>query len=143
MRKQERTRRAECGDPASHASLDEHLAWLDAAVARLDRGIGDAAKASPALDQSVTLLRSAPGVGPVTATVLTATVLIATMPELGAVTPKAAAAPPTNPSGKPANRPKSPSSPSPANCSPSSRHPRQNRLHGITTQSPASARVKL
>lgn len=87
MRKQEGTRRAECDEPGLGASLDEHLAWLDAAVARLNREIAAAISASPALCRTATLLRSAPGVGPVTATVL-----LAAMPELGRASPKAVAA---------------------------------------------------
>lgn len=87
MRKQERTRRAECDDPIARVDLDEHLTWLDTAVARLDREITVATRASPAIEHTATLLRSVPGVGPVTATVL-----VSAMPELGRVTPKAIAA---------------------------------------------------
>lgn len=87
MRKQERTRRTECDEAELHASFDEHLAWLDDAVTRLDREIGTATRASPALHRTTTLLRTVPGVGPVTATVL-----VTAMPELGRTSPKAIAA---------------------------------------------------
>lgn len=87
MRKQERTRAGECNDPELHSSFDEHLAFLDAAIARLDAEIAAATRASPALDRAAALLRSVPGVGPVTASVL-----LAAMPELGRASPKAVAA---------------------------------------------------
>ena len=87
IRKQERTRRSECDEADLHASFEEHLAWLDGAIARLDREIAAATRDSPALDRTATLLRSVPGIGPVTATVL-----LAALPELGRTSPKAIAA---------------------------------------------------
>lgn len=87
MRKQERTRRAEETDAHIAADLDEHLALLDARIDAFDRAIPDAMRSDPALTRQAALLRSAPGIGPVAATVL-----IAHLPELGRLSPKAAAA---------------------------------------------------
>lgn len=86
-RKQERTRRSEETEPLIAADLDRHLAWLDTAVADLDRAIAATIRASQTLAQEAALLRSAPGIGPVAATVLAAH-----MPELGRIDAKAAAA---------------------------------------------------
>lgn len=87
MRKQERTRRSELDDAALVASIERHLVWLDHDIADLDRTIAEQVRASAALAQQAALLRSAPGIGPVAATVL-----IAQMPELGQIEAKAAAA---------------------------------------------------
>jgi transposase len=87
IRKQERNRRSECGEEEMRDDLEAHLAWLDDAIARLDERIEKAIGSSPALEQEADLLRSAPGVGAVTATIV-----IAAMPELGQCSPKAAAA---------------------------------------------------
>lgn len=100
IRQAERTRRSECDDPEITASLDEHLAWLDTAIARLERSIHSLIETSPALQRDEALLRSVPGVGPVTATVL-----LANLPELGHRSPKTIAAlaglaPYNNDSGK-------------------------------------------
>jgi transposase len=73
--------------PDVHASLQGHLAWLDAEIARFDRLIADAVARDKAIAEDVRLLRSAPGVGPVTAVTLAAL-----MPELGSVGPGTAAA---------------------------------------------------
>ena len=78
MRMQERTRHADMADPAILADLDRHLAWLDNAIATIDTAIRDLLEACPTLAASQALIRSVPGVGPVTAAVL-----IALMPELG------------------------------------------------------------
>jgi transposase len=81
----ERTRLSEIADV--HVSLQDHLAWLDAEISRFDRLIADAIAKDEAIAEDVRLLRSAPGVGPVTAVTLAAL-----MPELGLVSPRAAAA---------------------------------------------------
>ena len=70
-----------------HGSLASHIAWLDAEVARFDRLIAEAIAEHAAMAQDARLLRSVPGVGPVTAATL-----IALMPELGSLSPKTAAA---------------------------------------------------
>ncbi len=87
MRQKERTRRSECLDSGIADDLDGHLVWLSAAIARLDRAIRDLVGDSAELDRLQHLLRSAPGVGPVTATTL-----IVLLPELGTRSPKTIAA---------------------------------------------------
>jgi len=81
----ERVRHSEGQDPGG--SLARHLSWLDAEIAALEHLIADAVRADETLARTQALLRSAPGVGPVTATTL-----IALMPELGRCSPKAIAA---------------------------------------------------
>lgn len=78
-RQEERTRLAEIEAPQIEASLQAHLAWLDQAIRDLEEAIRQALAASQTLREAERLLRSAPGVGPVTATTL-----LALMPELGA-----------------------------------------------------------
>lgn len=87
IRQQERTRRRECHDPEIAADLDRHIAFLDAAVAGLDKQIKISIAANAALAHGAELLRSVPGVGPVTATTL-----LALLPELGVASHKALAA---------------------------------------------------
>jgi len=87
MRKQERTRRAEETDAAIRDDLDVHLAMLDQRIAALDRAITAAMRSDPGLAARNALLRSAPGIGPVAATVL-----IAHLPELGEIDQRAIAA---------------------------------------------------
>jgi transposase len=88
MRQQERARKSECSETGMLlASLNAHLDWLDVAIAELDGHIRDLLKATPSLQQDEKLMRSVPGVGPVTATVL-----LTGMPELGTLSPKAIAA---------------------------------------------------
>ena len=83
MRKQERTRRAEKTDALIAADLDQHLALLDGRIDAFDRAIVETMRSEPALARQVALLRSAPGIGPVAATVL-----IAHLPELGRLSPR-------------------------------------------------------
>jgi transposase len=85
MRASERVRFSEA--PELGDSLQSHIAWLDAEIARLDASIDAALAMSAELAADTRLLRSAPGVGPVTAATL-----IALMPELGSLSPKTAAA---------------------------------------------------
>lgn len=87
MRTQERVRRSETAAAAMHEDLDAHLAWLDQRIKRIDAAIAALSKSAAALKPAIARLQSAPGVGPVTATVL-----IALMPELGQRTPKTIAA---------------------------------------------------
>lgn len=86
-RRQERTRRAEVQELDLAADIDRHLAWLDAEISTLDRRISQAITASQELKTHARLLKTLPGVGPVT----TAS-LLALMPELGQRSPKAIAA---------------------------------------------------
>lgn len=87
MRKGERTRRA--AKPASFLadSLDEVIGVLDRQIRRMEADIAALIEASPALAADAALLRSAPGVGPVTVAVL-----LAALPELGELNRRAVAA---------------------------------------------------
>lgn len=71
-RQQERTRRTECSDPEIAADLDRHLRWLDTDIAHVENRIGALLADDQELARLQLLLRSAPGVGPVTATTLMA-----------------------------------------------------------------------
>lgn len=87
MRIQERVRASECASVPVRADIDDHLAWLDQRIKRLNADIAALIKSSAALRAQIARLQTAPGVGQVTATVLAAL-----MPELGARSPKAIAA---------------------------------------------------
>jgi transposase len=87
MRQQERTRRAEMRDRGLKAELDHHLAFLDAAIAEIEKAIDALIRSTKALAEDRRLMCTVPGIGPVNATTLAAL-----MPELGARTPKALAA---------------------------------------------------
>ena len=78
MRQQERTRLAEAVDPEIAVGTEHHIAWLGDAIAGIEASIRSVIAASPALLDAEALMRSMPGVGPVTAATL-----IALMPELG------------------------------------------------------------
>jgi transposase len=86
-RAQERARASECRDPEIGQDLAQHIAFLDAAIARSDRRIAGLLKIEPTLRRAAELLRSVPGVGPVASAIL-----IALMPELGQRSPKTIAA---------------------------------------------------
>src|SRR3954454_22476694 len=60
------------------AGLERHIAWLEAEAADADRRLAEAVKSSPAWKERDELLRSIPGLGPVTSTTL-----LAALPELG------------------------------------------------------------
>ena len=99
MRKQERVRAQGEDDPLLQADLAAHIAWLDTAIAQIDTTIARLLRDNAALARLNRLLRSAPGIGPVTAAIL-----IAQLPELGclpakAVTALAGLAPYNNDSG--------------------------------------------
>jgi transposase len=85
-RQQERTRRHDA-PPQIAADIDRHIAWLCADIAAMDARIDRLIAAHQQLRQIARQLRSAPGVGPVTAAAL-----IALMPELGQRSPQAIAA---------------------------------------------------
>lgn len=77
MRAAEKIRRSQLAQ-ALRPRLDAHLAFLDAAIAELDRDIGQALRRSGAWRAQGDLLASVPGVGPVARAVLAAK-----LPELG------------------------------------------------------------
>jgi transposase len=68
-------------------SLKKHIAWLEEALRRANDDIDKAVRASPAWRDQEDLLRSVPGIGPVTARTL-----IADLPELGSLNRKKIAA---------------------------------------------------
>lgn len=89
IRQQERVRRVEAAaeDEILLQTLDAHLAWLDEAIAKLDARIREWLQSTPHLMQDEKLMRSIPGVGPVCAAVV-----LASMPEIGTLSPKTVAA---------------------------------------------------
>jgi transposase len=86
-RKQERTRRRETCEAELLASLDRHLAFLDAEIEALEITLAELIAAEPALKRDATLLVSAPGFGP-----RVSACLLALLPELGRRSPKTIAA---------------------------------------------------
>lgn len=64
-----------------------HITWLEHALAEIDRDLHDTIRATPVWRETEDLLRSVPGVGPVTALTL-----IADLPELGHLTRREIAA---------------------------------------------------
>lgn len=86
-RKAERTRASKAGPPAARASIERVLDFLTAEIATIEREIRAALAASRAALARAQRMQSLPGVGPVTATVL-----VAEMPELGRLGPGQAAA---------------------------------------------------
>jgi transposase len=81
----EKVRLSEAGDISG--SLESLIAWLSVEIARFDRLIAELIAHDEAIGDDIRLLTSMPGVGPVTATTL-----VALMPELGTLSPAAAAA---------------------------------------------------
>jgi transposase len=61
-----------------HKDLDQHIAWLEEALRRLDDELQKAIRSSPAWREKDDLLQSAKGIGP-----KTSALLIAELPELG------------------------------------------------------------
>src|SRR4051794_17781360 len=82
----ERNRR-HAADPALHEGIDAHLRWLEEALAGIERDLGTAVRESAVWRAKEELLRSVPGVGPVSARTL-----LAELPELGSLTRRQAAA---------------------------------------------------
>jgi transposase len=87
MRQQERTRLSECPDPALEAPIARHIALLSQEIAAVDATLRALIGRQERLRRAERLMRSVPGIGPVTATTL-----MALLPELGARSPKALAA---------------------------------------------------
>ena len=82
----ERNRR-QAADPALHACIDAHLRWLEEALAEIERDLDGAVRGSALWRAKEELLRSVPGVGPVSARTL-----LAELPELGSLTRRQVAA---------------------------------------------------
>ena len=76
----ERNRR-QAAEPALHERIDAHLRWLEEALAEIERDLDGAIRDSPIWRAKAELLRSVPGVGPVSARTL-----LAELPELGFLT---------------------------------------------------------
>lgn len=87
MRQRERTRLHEATDPDVITDIGEHIDWLSAQISRFEAAIAGLIKATAELAQVHRLLRSIPGIGAVTATTL-----MALLPEAGDRTPKTIAA---------------------------------------------------
>jgi transposase len=82
----ERNRR-HAADPVLHARIDVHLRWLEGALAEIEQDLDGAVRASAIWRAKEALLRSVPGIGPVSARTL-----LAELPELGSLPRRQAAA---------------------------------------------------
>lgn len=87
MRKQEQTRLREVEEPDIVACIRDHIDWLKAHIWAADKQIQTLIASDKALSREARMMRSVPGVGPVTSSVL-----LSLMPELGIATRRAAAA---------------------------------------------------
>lgn len=87
MRRSELTRQQEAIEAESLADIAAHIDHLSSRIAAFDSRIAALVAASEELDQAQRLLRSLPGIGPVTATTL-----LAFLPEAGHRSPKTIAA---------------------------------------------------
>jgi transposase len=74
----EQNRRRQARDRRLQRQLDAHIAWLEEALRRLDHDLTTLVRSSPIWREADDLLRSVPGIGPITACTL-----IADLPELG------------------------------------------------------------
>ena len=74
----EQNRRRLIEEPALRRRVDAHIQWLEHAVRELDSDIDTTVRSSPIWRATDDLLRSVPGIGPITAHTL-----IAELPELG------------------------------------------------------------
>lgn len=76
---------------ASHRTVEkrvkEHIAWLENELEDLDKDLGQSIRESPVWREKDNLLQSVPGVGPITSSVL-----LASLPELGSLDRKKIAA---------------------------------------------------
>lgn len=86
-RKRERQRLGQTGDAGTRASLQRVMRLLDGEIGKIEAAIARRVQACPEMRRKAALLRSAPGVGPVSAVAL-----IGLMPELGQLAPRQAAA---------------------------------------------------
>lgn len=83
----ERNRRPLLRERRLQRRLDAHIKWLEREIQVVDQGLRDAIRNSPVWRERDDLLRSVPGIGPVTAVTL-----IADLPELGHLTRREIAA---------------------------------------------------
>jgi transposase len=83
----EQSRLAIVENPKVRRELVQHIAWLKKRIHIADYDLDQAIKNSPAWQPKSDLLKSVPGIGPVTTSTL-----LALLPELGALTNKQAAA---------------------------------------------------
>ena len=74
----EGNRQRQARDPRLRRRIDEHCAWLRKELAALDGDTDQAVRNSPVWRENENLLRSVPGIGPITARTL-----LAGLPELG------------------------------------------------------------
>jgi transposase len=79
MRVMEANRLSARANAIVRATIERHLAWIDAEVAEADRLLSDAIQANPAWRGRDVPLRSIPGIGPVISRTL-----LGSLPELGA-----------------------------------------------------------
>ena len=87
MRVAEEDRLGSASEAAVRRDLEAHIAYLSRQVDDMDRQLGEAIAARPAWKAQEDLLRGVPGVGPVTARTL-----VASLPELGSLSNKRIAA---------------------------------------------------
>jgi transposase len=80
MRTMEANRLAVSPDQAVRADIQRHLDWLKAEIAEADRRLAIAIRESPMWREKDELLRSIPGLGPITSATL-----LAAVPELGEI----------------------------------------------------------
>ena len=85
--KREKTRLGQTSDKAMRMSVERVLRHLQREIAAIEAAITSGIAASRELRDRAALLRTAPGIGPVSATAL-----LAEMPELGTLTPRQVAA---------------------------------------------------
>lgn len=100
MRKKEKTRLKQTSHDVLDQSIGTHIDWLSSEIKHIENTIGALIGNVEHLNQDYRLISSVPGIGPVTATLL-----LALMPELGTITRRAIAAlagvaPINNDSGK-------------------------------------------
>ena len=82
----ERNRR-HAADPTLHERIDAHLRWLEEALTEIEQDLDKAVRESSIWRAKEELLRSVPGIGPVSTRTL-----LAELPELGSLTRRQAAA---------------------------------------------------
>jgi len=79
--------RLQMSHPRVRERVNEHIAWLEAELDQIDKDLNQQLRASPLWREKEDLLRSVKGIGPVTATTL-----LAELPELGHLNRKKIAA---------------------------------------------------